>query len=799
MNVAFKDSTGRASTFGIIGLLGGLLVVFGAAAFSTIRTLTQPDFPSVQPWQGQLLVLAVAVGMLTVGLAFFAQRSARTASFAWATFFALLIGLCATSGELLSLFGALIVLAASRAIGETVFRRCWPSRIVNAGGRRMLETVVVGSALSQFVLFAFGGFGSLRASIVAPFGAFAIAGSRLIWVDVRSALRIQDSASQLSSAVTALWCGLLIPFVVAPEIQYDALAYKEWLPALWADTADISAFPDQVIMNLAGSVQVLAVPGHLLGGSGTGRFLQLFAGLIIAFGLSDLRWMRSSWVVSLVVIATPHVAWQMTTAYDDLFVAMVAIGAVSLAWDTWKDPAVESGRAIVIGLATGGLASGKLHIAPLAVLVLGLWVLLSRRVVTGFIAGGLAALVVTPPFLIRWIDTGNPVFPQFNDIFRSRFAAPVNDRLNMPFDPAHSLSDLVKLPWRVLTQTTRYVEAVPDSAFGVIPFLVVLPIVLNRGSRRVGALVVLGIASAIWWKELRYIRYFLPVGLASLVMLPSPPSDARGASGEDLTSAGRRSSVFVMSIVCLTLVGVFGPLTLASFWNVRPTVVRTALGLQSDDEYLREALPQFEATRFLNGAAKRNDRVVGVTYGRLLFRSDIRYWQWWEFRRQAAFEAPNEDPFALSTLKSRGVRWVVANSAERAADLDAYQLGSLTPVWSRGGLEVFDIMQDEPAGSELCSGSCPSNFPEAETTAATSCEVLLAAQVLPTGEGPFDVVTLQGPRLTAFYRVEASNLSKALYVSLNKGERVEFRNMQVVSLRTPTGEARLGTDGCVEG
>jgi hypothetical protein len=74
----------------------------------------------------------------------------------------------------------------------------------------------------------------------------------------------------LISALAAVW-------VAAPELMFDALYHKSWLPGEWARTGEISPSTLHPVFNYSGLSQFIAVPGHLAGAEGVGRYLQWLA------------------------------------------------------------------------------------------------------------------------------------------------------------------------------------------------------------------------------------------------------------------------------------------------------------------------------------------------------------------------------------------------------------------------------------------------------------------------------------------------------------------------------------------
>ncbi len=94
------------------------------------------------------------------------------------------------------------------------------------------------------------------------------------------------AASPISAAafcvlvISAVWESI---WASGPEIQYDALYAKAWLPALWASTGHIQVqtYTAHPQMGETGTAELLALPGHLLAQPATGRFLQFLIVLLL--------------------------------------------------------------------------------------------------------------------------------------------------------------------------------------------------------------------------------------------------------------------------------------------------------------------------------------------------------------------------------------------------------------------------------------------------------------------------------------------------------------------------------------
>ena len=185
-------------------------------------------------------------------------------------------------------------------------------------------------------------------------------------------------------------------------------------------------------------------------------------------------------------------------------------------------------QGLAVGFLAGGALSGKLHLAVFAVALSVAWIFMAgplRTIVnrTGGIALG-GVLSAGPIIISRWVVTKNPVFPHFNNVFKSPYYPPINDHLNLPFLATRGVSALVHLPFFVVAEPSKVMEAVPPGVFGLLlaPLVATGLVGWVGGKRMVALWCALAVSFAAWWWQLRYLRYLLPYALvAALILAPA--------------------------------------------------------------------------------------------------------------------------------------------------------------------------------------------------------------------------------------------------------------------------------------
>jgi hypothetical protein len=591
-------------------------------------------------------------------------------------------GACALAG--LSLLATLTVgrEAWSFAVALLTMGACW-----RAGNWALLRLRVpsvasappaawlAGAGLLGLALYLAGRLGALRWWTVAlPVIALGLTAAPPALRALRRLPEVRERLTRTGAAaasIIALLLGLASIFAAAPELMFDALSSKAWLPAEWARSGSIGSLSEHPQLNLIGFAPVLAIPGHLVDAGGVGRYVQW---LSLAAVVGSVWWLarRSPWapVAAAAVAITPHLFWQATTAYDDAALTLAGVGLAAAFVRLVREP---GGAPLAAGVAAGLLAGAavdlKLHLAPLAAGLVLAWLVFGvgagrLRAGAGAIAGGLA--LAGPPFAIKWIELGNPLLPNYNGVFRSEYW-PVSDRgATFPASyaggaagesPLAELAEPIELLLRTATDTGRMSQAAPDGSFGLITAATLVAALLlwsrGRGAREV--LVLWGglaVAAVVWYFQFRYLRFILPAGAVAMAALALATPDRR------LGPWLERGTVAALA-ACAALMWV--P-TVAQFWNVpgRDLPVEAAFGAQDDYDYERTSMPERDAVAAFDRLAPPGAMVMSPTQQRLWLTEGRDISPHWEVARRlrSASAPPASDP-ALVRYRKLGVEWIL--------------------------------------------------------------------------------------------------------------------------------------------
>jgi len=514
---------------------------------------------------------------------------------------------------------------------------------------------------------------SIGAATIALGAIGAATAARTAW-----ARRDGLAGAVLTSPVSAACAGLLLlqlgwatVWLSAPEIMYDALYAKTYLSELWAHTGSIDPLLRHPVLNVTGLTQFVAVGGHALGAHDVGRELQM---LMWATLVATIWWWGRDTVAgplaALAVGIAPHVVWQSTTGYDDL---MLSAGAVALAVAVLCTADVgehsAAGRpftvALVIGMVGGAAIWLKLNQLALAVVLLAGWVALSRPVrelprrVAGVALGVLA--IAGPAFVLRWIDTGNPVFPSYNTIFKSPHYPLIDEQYNFPFWNHPGVWSTVKAPYEAVVHPWLMSDSIAQGGLGLLVAAVAAGAVLgwrHRGSRGIAILwLALVVGVLAWWVQFRYLRYALPAALVAVMLTVSLLRGwrpTRGATIGLLGAAALASAAYL-------------PSTVASYWNVphRNLPFAAAFGRWDESDYLRTVFPEKDVLDVYQRVAPTGSIALSEAHERV-FLTDRDLSPIWEVSRllEARGPLPRTGDAALRELHAIGIGWAIVNEAD---------------------------------------------------------------------------------------------------------------------------------------
>jgi hypothetical protein len=408
-----------------------------------------------------------------------------------------------------------------------------------------------------------------------------------------------------------------------PDTSYDVLNYRlvsaerslrGW-PFISGDF-----FPPFYPLNPAPDM-LLGVSRHLLGyrlGTALNLLALVWTGTVVEKVLREYVpavWLRS--LAVLLTLWTEHVLFLVNTYLVDLLALPLLLEATRLALRAAERGA---GRrlvrlALLVGMSCGLKVLNLAYAIPVALIYLHAWLSGGDRSRRGevFKFAPLAAVAFLFPlapyslYMIR--ETGNPVFPLYNAVFKSPYWPQANlyDGRWGPRSPV----EMILWPLRVAFNTERIGElAVYSGRISLAVAAAVLCLLVARRDRGLRALALATLAGALLWSATLtgYARYGLFVEMLGGMLVVCFASLL--LSSRPALRVGRRASPGVAAVLLLASaaqVARASGYVMRYEWAMRPTVFGDARGYVSEARFL---LRDHELKKFFGEADAQ--RLAGV-------------------------------------------------------------------------------------------------------------------------------------------------------------------------------------------
>lgn len=416
---------------------------------------------------------------------------------------------------------------------------------------------------------------------------------------------------------------------LAPDLLFDSQAMKAWMPRIWAENDRIDLALGHTQSGLLSSMSLLQMLANYLGVSESGSIIQLACLIVVLFLLlQNMEKTSFNFVIVGTLLTIPAFAWQVSGSYDDIWIATLLLCAYVTTLDVVKKQ-IQTEDLVLLGFAISGLLAGKLTLLPFG-LILILYVIFKifasrSRVLPKIVLFVATSFILSsPPFLQKLIQSGNPVWPTYNGIFRGLNVPEVNISWNLPFGPGDLVSILTS-PFRTIVNPSGWVEGSSPGLYSASILVILIVIALSVVNLQTHPELILGFLIlstnlTIWYVQFRYLRYLLPSFIICIYILTRFSSSKFSDFGFSKTL-----SLFLGGIL---LIGI--PSGIPAVPERVPTSF--ALGNVTTDEYLSKSVWAYPVIRWMNTNAETNARVLSYSssfYQRLRLRSDIDLsWQW---------------------------------------------------------------------------------------------------------------------------------------------------------------------------
>lgn len=513
-----QDATSAARSWAETGLV--MLVLFVGMAATTwgawqhwdaLQVGWQPDGRSAVAWAAALAAGALALAsLLRLPLK--------------ATLLMLAVLTAASAVGMGAVASTLLILASAAQIGLLLLA----SRQDGVAHPMLLCVAAVATGLAAFA-------GLLQASgriplhypalymllLAMPFAAMPER-VRLAWRGLGQDLRLR-AEGPVDGWNVALWtvaaAGALIRLLgaLAPEAGLDALDMHLQMPAMVIrDHAWVPAQTGFVWAWMPMSADWLYALAYGLGGEPAARLLNYAADalvLVACAGTARLVAGPRAGAIAAVLYSTLPVTYLLGTSLFVENLWTLWLGCALLMATALRRDATGMGGYVALGLLFGAALAAKvmtLFWAPVALYFAYERLRQDPRAALRLLGVTTAAALMVGgwPYVAAWLDTGNPVFPFMNDVFKSPLYPSA-----AAFDSPYSESVSWRLLYDLTFSTDKYLEALPGS-FG-LAMLALLPAGLLATALRYGrwglAMVVAALLFvAVTFSFTAYLRYIAP-------------------------------------------------------------------------------------------------------------------------------------------------------------------------------------------------------------------------------------------------------------------------------------------------
>jgi hypothetical protein len=471
---------------------------------------------------------------------------------------------------LLSLFGAGFTLFSAYGLGLFLFRREKFSFEIS---------LALGSIALSFVVFLLL---ILGAASRGSFVAVGVCGLALCWKAGWRGLRRPEAYATLFFAY-GVW---YLVNALAPEITPDGIAYHLGLPR---EYLRLGGFPDSVTFYgmLPQGTEMLYTMAYAFGRHPAAKLVEFgffVAGLPLIFrlgrrlGLSGPRLL----VPAAFYFCAPVIGLTGSSSYNDAAGVFFMLAAFDL---------LLEGRPFAAGLCAGFCYAIKMPGALVAVCAV-LWMLAQKRPKPAAIVALGAALPMLPWLIRSAVVTGNPFAPLANGLFPNPyFHVAAEAELAAGLRTLGAIR-LWQVPWQL---------AFGDRLGGSYgPLLLALPIALLALRRREGRWLWAGTAIlALPWFTNTGARFLMqPLVLASFALGIAVPAGAAWALAA------------LQAVLCWPQVldHIQPPYT----FRLHEFPIEAALGVESEGQYCRRHLEDFNVVRMIERATPPDSRTLAL-------------------------------------------------------------------------------------------------------------------------------------------------------------------------------------------
>lgn len=244
--------------------------------------------------------------------------------------------------------------------------------------------------------------------------------------------KLSDDVGPLPFMAGLLFLIYLIAALM-PELGYDALTMHLFIPSTMAERHFWQFNPELYVFS------VMPLLGdwifsflYILGGEYSVRLFNLSLLMIILIALLGIMKSisndkRANYLLVVLVLSFPITFTESSSLFIDMvFTGYVVMSSIYL-WNIFRESSSNGSKNLLLFLIFFGLAfqtkSIILPLSPVFLILLIFYINKYKDLKLNFIGLSIFIAIAIIPYLTAYIITKNPVFPFFNDIFKSEFYA----------------------------------------------------------------------------------------------------------------------------------------------------------------------------------------------------------------------------------------------------------------------------------------------------------------------------------------------------------------------------------------
>jgi hypothetical protein len=537
------------------------------------------------------------------------------------------------SGQLFAAITIIAFLLIAALIGNILIQ---PLSIKFGTITHLVLNSTAGLCIILVISYILGSLGLLRKEIVFPILFLISIYSGIINYEKilsflknypRQILKYSESLNQIHFSVifiSLVFFIILLVGAIGPEITYDSLLYHLTIAKHYSVSHNFLPIDQLPQSNWQLNSELLYSLVYSIAGEPAAKLLSFALGLLAvgtAYSLGKIigKNFEAGLFSAAFFFTIPIVGWELTNTYVENHLALF-LGCSSIVLMAW----IQGNRSFFtvaimgsfLGLSMGFKIFGAIFALGFAMVILWIHfqengIKLTRNIVLTLMVLSVTTILLGSFWYVRsYINTGNPLFPFYNAVFKS----PLFDQRNHNFNFGHYgihnnlITKYILWPWFITFQSENYGSNGLHfgSGTGTIFLAFIGNVLLIKfRDRKFRVLLLITFLHLIFWTfQSQNIRYLIPSLLIFSGLFGGALS--RFFKNENSQLINRISlGITLLLLAC----NVF--FTLAMFYYQIPTriPIEFALGFKSKQEYLQEVVPSYSTFMFLNQLVDSEDNV----------------------------------------------------------------------------------------------------------------------------------------------------------------------------------------------